>query len=221
MRGAAAGRRSVRWVRRCLVWACGRAGAASPLFARRRHACAAGCSPACLFAAEFGCIFVGLQYTTASRMVVFIYLSPFVVATGHAFHRPQRDAWRWPQVARPGRSPSAGVAWAFAEGFTQGAPAGAGARQWLGDTLGVVAAAAVGRHHAGHPRQRGSASCRRREDACSTSSAVSGLALTSGRRGRAGQHVCPPRLSATGLGGDGASRLVVVSVSRATWCGSG
>ena len=35
-----------------------------------------------LFAAEFACIFVGLQFTTASRMVVFIYLSPFVVAMG-------------------------------------------------------------------------------------------------------------------------------------------
>ncbi len=29
-----------------------------------------------LFAAEFVCIFVGLQFTTASRMVVFIYISP-------------------------------------------------------------------------------------------------------------------------------------------------
>ncbi len=33
-----------------------------------------------LFAAEFACIFIGLQFTSASRMVVFIYLSPFVVA---------------------------------------------------------------------------------------------------------------------------------------------
>ena len=29
-----------------------------------------------LFGLEFACIFIGLQYTTASRMVVFIYLSP-------------------------------------------------------------------------------------------------------------------------------------------------
>ena len=33
-----------------------------------------------LFAAEFACIFIGLQYTSASRMVVFIYIAPFVVA---------------------------------------------------------------------------------------------------------------------------------------------
>ena len=33
-----------------------------------------------LFATEFGCIFVGLQHTTAARAVVFINTSPFVVA---------------------------------------------------------------------------------------------------------------------------------------------
>ncbi len=88
-----------------------------------------------LFALEFGCIFVGLQYTTASRMVVFIYLAPFVVALG------------MPLVAKTERPDAvqlmglgaafAGVAWAFAEGWS--AP-GAGQRQWLGDALGIVAA---------------------------------------------------------------------------------
>ena len=88
-----------------------------------------------LFAAEFACIFIGLQYTTASRMVVFIYLSPFVVALGMPF------------IAKSERlSPPqtiglllafAGVAWAFAEGFSKPA---AGARQWLGDALGVLGA---------------------------------------------------------------------------------
>ena len=38
-----------------------------------------------LFAAEFACIFIGLQFTSASRMVVFLYLSPFVVALGMPF----------------------------------------------------------------------------------------------------------------------------------------
>ena len=88
-----------------------------------------------LFAAEFGCIFVGLQFTTASRMAVFIYLSPFVVALG------------MPLVVRSERLAPlqlfgltvafAGVAWAFAEGFSRPA---AGDRQWLGDALGVAAA---------------------------------------------------------------------------------
>src|SRR5450432_1165386 len=87
-----------------------------------------------LFAAEFFCIFIGLQFTTASRMVVFIYISPFVVALG------------MPLIARSERlSPRqgaglvvafAGVAWAFAEGFSRPA---AGPRQSLGDGLGVLA----------------------------------------------------------------------------------
>ncbi len=33
-----------------------------------------------LFAGEFTCIYIGLQYTTASRLTVFLYTSPFVVA---------------------------------------------------------------------------------------------------------------------------------------------
>jgi drug/metabolite transporter (DMT)-like permease len=87
-----------------------------------------------LFAAEFGCIFVGLQYTSASRMVVFIYLAPFVVALG------------MPWIAR-GEALSArqwlglmlafgAMAFAFAEGFSApGTPT-----QWWGDALGVAAA---------------------------------------------------------------------------------
>ena len=87
-----------------------------------------------LFAAEFFCIFVGLEHTTASRMVVFIYIAPFFVALG------------MPLIARSERLGAlqssglvlafAGVAWAFAEGFAQQA---AGQRQWLGDGLGVLA----------------------------------------------------------------------------------
>src|SRR5512134_2363447 len=70
-----------------------------------------------LFAIEFGLIFTGLKFTTASRMVVFVYLAPFVVALG------------MPLIARHERldglqttglvAAFAGVAWAFAEGFQQ------------------------------------------------------------------------------------------------------
>jgi len=87
-----------------------------------------------LFGAEFFCIFVGLQFTTASRMVVFIYISPFVVALGMPLiSRSER--------LRPVQSVGlvvafAGVAWAFAEGFSRPA---AGPLQWLGDGLGVLA----------------------------------------------------------------------------------
>ena len=94
----------------------------------------AGLLAGLLFAAEFACMFAGLQHTTASRMVVFLYLAPFVVAAG------------MPLISRHERldvSQSAGlvmafggVVWAFAEGFG----AGGGSRQWLGDGLGLVAA---------------------------------------------------------------------------------
>jgi drug/metabolite transporter (DMT)-like permease len=87
-----------------------------------------------LFAAEFGCIFLGLQFTSASRMVVFIYLSPFVVAVGMPFIA---RAERLGTAQLVGLSAAfAGVAWAFAEGFTRPA---VGPRQWLGDALGVAA----------------------------------------------------------------------------------
>ncbi|WP_298833627.1 DMT family transporter [uncultured Piscinibacter sp.] len=87
-----------------------------------------------LFAAEFGCIFVGLQYTTASRMAVFIYISPFVVALGMPFIARSE---RLSVLQAAGLTLAfAGVSWAFAEGFTRPA---AGPRQWLGDALGVAA----------------------------------------------------------------------------------
>ena len=87
-----------------------------------------------LFAAEFFCIFIGLQFTTASRMVVFIYISPFVVALGMPLiARSERLA----QLQIAGLLVAfAGVAWAFAEGFSRPA---AGPRQSLGDGLGVLA----------------------------------------------------------------------------------
>jgi drug/metabolite transporter (DMT)-like permease len=87
-----------------------------------------------LFAAEFACIFIGLQYTSASRMAVFIYLSPFVVALGMPFIAKSERLSGW-QLAGLAAA-FAGVASAFAEGFTQPA---AGEQQWLGDALGMAA----------------------------------------------------------------------------------
>ena len=88
-----------------------------------------------LFGAEFACVFVGLQFTAASRMVVFIYLAPFVVALGMPFIS-RTEVLSRTQVAGLLLA-FAGVAWAFAEGFTQPA---AGPRQLLGDALGIAAA---------------------------------------------------------------------------------
>ena len=50
-----------------------------PLF-RRDGSLWAGLLAGALFGAEFACIYLGLQYTTASRLTVFLYTSPFWVA---------------------------------------------------------------------------------------------------------------------------------------------
>ncbi len=92
-----------------------------------------------LFAVEFGCIFAGLQYTSASRMAVFLYMAPFVVALGMPFiarHEKLRPLQLLGLVLA-----FIGVVWAFAEGFARPA---AGPRQWWGDALGLVAAALWG-----------------------------------------------------------------------------
>lgn len=88
-----------------------------------------------LFAAEFACMFSGLQFTSASRMIVFLYTAPFVVALGMPFiSRSERlTAWQVFGLA----CAFGGVVWAFAEGFSS---ASAGPRQWLGDALGIAAA---------------------------------------------------------------------------------
>lgn len=93
-----------------------------------------GVAAGLLFAAEFGLIFTGLQYTAASRMVVFVYLSPFVVALGMPLisARERLDAWQWTGLVLA----FAGVVWAFSEGFAQPTQ---GNRQWLGDALGIAA----------------------------------------------------------------------------------
>ena len=116
-----------------LVWLWARARAI-PLW-KRDGTLGGGLIAGALFAAEFFCIFVGLQYTTASRMVVFIYIAPFVVALGMPLiSRAERLSP--PQVAGLVVA-FAGVAWAFAEGFSRPA---AEPRQSLGDGLGVLAA---------------------------------------------------------------------------------
>jgi drug/metabolite transporter (DMT)-like permease len=87
-----------------------------------------------LFAAEFACIFIGLQFTSASRMVVFLYLSPFVVALGMPWiaHGERLSGRQWAGLVLA----FGAVAFAFAQGFsTPHSP-----RQWWGDALGLAAA---------------------------------------------------------------------------------
>lgn len=95
----------------------------------------AGVLTGLLFAAEFACVFIGLQFTSASRIVVFIYLAPFVVALGMPW---VAGSERLRPVQMVGLLAAfSGVAWAFSEGF-EGPEAGRW--QWLGDALGVVGA---------------------------------------------------------------------------------
>jgi drug/metabolite transporter (DMT)-like permease len=101
----------------------------------RDRTLAPGLLAGALFAVEFACIFIGLQHTSASRMAVFIYLSPFVVALGMPLIAPAERLDRWQLLGLA--AAFGGVVWAFAGGFT--APS-AGPRQWFGDALGLAAA---------------------------------------------------------------------------------
>jgi drug/metabolite transporter (DMT)-like permease len=97
----------------------------------------AGLLAGSLFAAEFACIFLGLQFTSASRMAVFLYMSPFVVAIGMPFIA-KGESLSLRQVLGLVLA-FAGVVWAFAESFVQTGNV-AGPKQWLGDALGLCAA---------------------------------------------------------------------------------
>ena len=92
-----------------------------------------------LFAAEFACLFIGLRYTSASRLTVFVYTSPlWVAALLPLFVKAERlRPMQWLGVA----CAFVAVVFALSEGFFAGGKlSGAGASQvWLGDSLAVVA----------------------------------------------------------------------------------
>ena len=85
-----------------------------------------------LFGAEFIFIFAGLAMTDAARMVVFVYLAPFITAFGLHFLIPQErlSARQWAGVLIA----FGGVALAFGDGFA------AGRGTLLGDFFGVLGA---------------------------------------------------------------------------------
>jgi drug/metabolite transporter (DMT)-like permease len=91
-----------------------------------------GIAAGLLFAGEFVFIYGGLAHTNASRMSVFIYLTPALTALGlHFFVRGERlSALQWLGVLVA----FAGLVLAFAEGFFSGQ------RTWLGDLCGLIAA---------------------------------------------------------------------------------
>ena len=91
-----------------------------------------GIAAGLLFAGEFVFIYGGLAHTNASRMSVFIYLTPALTALGlHFFVRGERlSALQWLGVLIA----FLGLFLAFAEGFFSGQ------RTWFGDLCGVIAA---------------------------------------------------------------------------------
>lgn len=103
-----------------------------PLF-KRDGTLRAGLLAGLLFAGEFACIYIGLMHTSASRLTVFLYTSPFVVALllprvvpGEKLRRMQ-----WIGLAMA----FAAVAVAYSEGFLANSPV---AGQWRGDALGLA-----------------------------------------------------------------------------------
>lgn len=97
----------------------------------------AGVLAGCLFAAEFACIFLGLQYTTASRLTVFLYCSPFWVALLLPRFIPG-ERLRPVQWLGLGCA-FIGVLLALGDGWWGSATRSAGAQVWLGDALALAA----------------------------------------------------------------------------------
>ena len=91
-----------------------------------------GIAAGLLFAAEFVFIYAGLAHTNASRMSVFIYLTPPLSALGlHFFVRSERlTARQWSGVLVA----FAGIVLAFAEGFSSRRST------FIGDLCGLLAA---------------------------------------------------------------------------------
>jgi drug/metabolite transporter (DMT)-like permease len=91
----------------------------------------AGLAAGVLFAGEFACIYQGLVYTSASRMIVFLYTAPcFTVLGLHILVAGERIGLR--HLAGVVLA-FAGIVLAFVEGWGIGG-------NWLGDLLGLLAA---------------------------------------------------------------------------------
>ncbi|MBT9553223.1 MAG: DMT family transporter [Hydrogenophaga sp.] len=86
-----------------------------------------------LFAGEFVFIYLGLTHTSASRLTVFLYTSPFWVALllPRFVKSEQLRRIQWIGLCLA----FAAVAVAFSEAFLHGSAPG----QWIGDTMGLAA----------------------------------------------------------------------------------
>lgn len=93
----------------------------------------AGLGAGLLFASEFLFLYWGLEYTTASRGVLFLYTSPFVVALGVHLLVPGERLNRWQGVGL--LCAFAGVVAAFSDGLRMPTPT-----QMIGDAMILLAA---------------------------------------------------------------------------------
>jgi drug/metabolite transporter (DMT)-like permease len=93
----------------------------------------AGLLAGLLFSAEFACLYIGLQFTTASRLTVLLYTSPFWVALLVPLwvHAERLRALQWLGLLLA----FGALAFVMREGFAASSPQ----RQWLGDALALAA----------------------------------------------------------------------------------
>ena len=87
-----------------------------------------------LFAIEFSAIYMGLQFTSASRLTVFLYTSPFWVAVLVPLWVPAEKIgkWQWLGLVLA----FCGVTLALFDGFSSATPMSAG--HWKGDLLALA-----------------------------------------------------------------------------------
>jgi drug/metabolite transporter (DMT)-like permease len=86
-----------------------------------------------LFAAEFCLIYLGLQHTSASRLTVFLYTSPFWVAVLLPRFVPSEQLRKIQWIGLVIAFSAVGIA--FSEAFTHSSAPG----QWKGDAMGLAA----------------------------------------------------------------------------------
>jgi len=95
----------------------------------------AGLVAGLLFCAEFVCIYLGLEHTSASRLTIFLYTAPFWVALLLPF---------FVQTERLALVQWMAVAFALQDGLSQNVAHELSAMWWLGDALALAAGALWG-----------------------------------------------------------------------------
>jgi drug/metabolite transporter (DMT)-like permease len=102
----------------------------------------AGLLAGLLFCAEFVCIYLGLQHTSASRLTIFLYTAPFWVALFlPLIVKTERLTWvQWLGMTLA----FAAVTFALQDGLSQNKVRDASDLWWLGDALALAAGALWG-----------------------------------------------------------------------------